>query len=313
MIYLRALRYQLPLMRGEDVLAIQLRLRELGIDAVGQPDGMFGRQSDTAVRQFQGSRGLKVDGIVGPRTWTMLFGPPESSHPEAVAAGGLPPTASERVRAVLDELKQEHGFRDSVRWQLTRQGLVISQEAPETTGSEPQTVRQVWQRFGQAVQEWAASFGVPVELIIATICAETRGDPVAIREEPGYVSDDATPDKVSPGLMQTLISTARGVLGDSSINRHWLLEPSNSIRAGTAYITSQWKVTHLDPPKVACAYNAGSLYYNPSPHNRWKMRQYPIGTQEHADRFVKWFNDCFVMFEHDRVTPNLSFFTLLQA
>ena len=47
MIYLRALRYQLPLMRGEDVLAVQLRLRELRIDAVGQPDGMFGRQTDT--------------------------------------------------------------------------------------------------------------------------------------------------------------------------------------------------------------------------------------------------------------------------
>ena len=43
------------------------------------------------------------------------------------------------------------------------------------------------------------------------------------------------------------------------------------------------------------------------------MRQYPIGTQEHADRFVKWFNDCFAMSERDSVTPNLSFFTLLHS
>jgi hypothetical protein len=113
--------------------------------------------------------------------------------------------------------------------------------------------------------------------------------------------------------MQTLISTARDVLGDPSINRLWLLEPSNSIRAGTAYIARQWKQTHLDPPKVACSCNAGSLQDNPSPRNRWKMRQYPIGSSEHADRFVKWFNDCFRMLRDDSVTPNLSFFTLLQS
>jgi hypothetical protein len=311
MIYSRALRYQLPLMRGEDVLAVQLRLRQLGLDAVGQPDGMFGRQTDTAVRQFQGAQGLKVDGIVGPRTWTMLFGTAETSSPEVVAAGGLPPAAGERIEAVLDELKQEHSFHDSVHWQLTPRGLVIAQGAPETTGGEPQTVRQVWQRFSQPIQEWAASFGIPVELIIATICTETRGDPTAVREEPGFVSDAATPNKASLGMMQTLISTARDVLGDPSINRLWLLDPSNSIRAGTAYIASQWKLTHLDPPKVACAYNAGGVYYNPSPHNRWKMRQYPIGSAEHADRFVQWFNDCFSMLERDRVTPNLSFFSSL--
>ncbi len=312
MIYSRALRYQLPLMRGEDVLAMQLRLRQLGVDAVGQPDGMFGRQTDTAVRQYQTSHGLKVDGIVGPRTWTLLFGDSESSRPEVVAAGGLPPTALERVLAVLDELKQEHAFRDSVPWQLAPEGLVINRGDPETTGGEPQTVRQIWQRFGQPIQEWAASFGVPVELIIATICSETHGEPAAVRQEPGYISDEGTPNKVSPGLMQTLISTARDVLADPSINRLWLLEPSNSIRAGTAYIAIQWKQTHLDPPKVACAYNAGSIQYNPSQGNRWKMLQYPTGTSEHADRFVKWFNDCFRMFEGDGVTANLSFFRLLQ-
>src|SRR5262249_24373757 len=99
---------------------------------------------------------------------------------------------------------------------------------------------------------------------------------------------------------------------DPSINRTWLLEPSNGIRAGTAYMVCQWKLTHLDPPKVACAYNAGSIYYDPSSDNGWKMRQYPIGASEHADRFVQWFNDCFVLFERDNITPNPSFFTLLQ-
>ena len=152
---------------------------------------------------------------------------------------------------------------------------------------------------------------MPAELIIATICTESRGDPDAVREEPGYESDERTPYKVSPGLMQTLISTARSALGDDTIDREWLLRPDNSIRAGTAYIASQWKKTPFDPPKVACAYNAGGVYHNTSNANRWRMRQYPINTSHHADRYTKWFNDCFRMFKSDGVAPEGSFYRLL--
>jgi soluble lytic murein transglycosylase-like protein len=93
--------------------------------------------------------------------------------------------------------------------------------------------------------------------------------------------------------MQTLISTARAAAGDDSITAKMLETPRVSINAGVAYIASQFNVTGFDPPKVACAYNAGGIYYNPSPNNRWKMRQYPIGTAHHADRFISFFNDCF--------------------
>lgn len=36
-------------------------------------DGIFGPLTDTAVRNFQKSKGLVVDGIVGPKTWGALF------------------------------------------------------------------------------------------------------------------------------------------------------------------------------------------------------------------------------------------------
>ena len=309
-------------MRGEDVLKLQMHLRELGYAMVGQPDGLFGPRTETAVHTFQQSRGLKADGTVGPITWTALFEDAPSHTGASPDTAVESNTALEKVEAVLTELAQRHSYRDSsLSWYLSARGLVtINPDASEAdegeleiSGGEPHTVRRVWQNFSTPVEEWASKFGVPIELIIATICTETRGDPSAVREEPGYISDAQTPNKVSPGLMQTLISTAQDVLGDDTIDRTWLLVPGNSIRAGTAYIARQWKTTHFDPPKVACAYNAGGIYYNASSENRWKMRQYPINSSEHADRFVKWFNDCFLMFYADNLSPRLSLFRRLQA
>ncbi len=86
-----------------------------------------------------------------------------------------------------------------------------------------------------------------------------------------------------------------------------MLVADNSIRAGTAYIAQQRGKTLFDPPKMACAYNAGSIIRNTGAENRWKMRQYPIGTSEHADRFVRWFNDCFGFFADLDEPPSGSF------
>ncbi len=296
--YVRALKFAFPLISGDDVLNLQRRLRDLGYASTGQPDGIFGARTDAAVRAFQENRSLKVDGIVGPVTWNVLF--------QDVTAD----IAFEKIRPLLDELKKQHGFHDSILWHLDKNGLFVDGKL-ETTKGDPRTVRRVWDSFSAPLDEWSKKFGVPVELIIATICTESGGDPAAVREEPGFVSDERTSNKVSPGLMQTLISTAQATLGDGSINRQWLLEPANSIRAGTSYIASQWKATGFDPPKVACAYNAGGVYYNRGEENRWKMRQFPINTGYHADRFVKWFNDCFRCFANDGVKPEVSFFTLV--
>jgi len=201
----------------------------------------------------------------------------------------------------------------SVGWQITKDGLYVSGKI-EDTGRPPSTVRRIWTDFGESIKHWAFIHRVPVELIIATAATETGGDPSKVREEPGYISDKTTPHRVSPGLMQTLISTARftvGTVDGSAIDREWLLIPHNSIRAGTSYIGGQRVITDFDPPKVFAAYNAGNLYAEFGKKNRWKMRQYPIGTSEHVDRGVRWFNDCFTMFEEDGGAPPMSFYAAL--
>ena len=58
-------------MAGDDVLALQNRLAELGFD-VGRLDGEFGPQTVEAVREFQRNTGLPPDGTCGPATFKAL-------------------------------------------------------------------------------------------------------------------------------------------------------------------------------------------------------------------------------------------------
>jgi N-acetylmuramoyl-L-alanine amidase len=60
-----------PMLHGDDVRDLQRRLSRLGFDA-GYDDGMFGRQTFEAVREFQLNVGIVVDGIAGPRTVDLL-------------------------------------------------------------------------------------------------------------------------------------------------------------------------------------------------------------------------------------------------
>ncbi len=56
--------------RGRDVMEIQKYLKTLGYNAA--PDGIFGRSTENAIKDFQRSQNLSVDGIAGDNTRQLL-------------------------------------------------------------------------------------------------------------------------------------------------------------------------------------------------------------------------------------------------
>jgi N-acetylmuramoyl-L-alanine amidase len=61
-----------PLMYGDDVAALQSRLTEMGFHS-GRVDGIFGPMTESAVKEFQKSVGVVVDGKCGPATIIALL------------------------------------------------------------------------------------------------------------------------------------------------------------------------------------------------------------------------------------------------
>ncbi len=58
-------------MTGEDVKTLQARLYEFGF--LKLVDGIFGIDTEYAVKEFQRQNSIAPDGIVGPQTWARLW------------------------------------------------------------------------------------------------------------------------------------------------------------------------------------------------------------------------------------------------
>lgn len=71
-------------MRGEDVRAVKDKLVQLGY-LKSSTHNTFGNDTRNAVKAFQKSNGLTVDGIVGSATWTALFGSSAPAEPSEKA------------------------------------------------------------------------------------------------------------------------------------------------------------------------------------------------------------------------------------
>ena len=89
----------LPLDLGDQGGLVAHLQKRLGVVA----DGIFGPQTDAAVRQFQLRAGLTVDGIVGPATWGALF-PQGSGAP--IGGSNIPPQVKETIERELVQAGQ---------------------------------------------------------------------------------------------------------------------------------------------------------------------------------------------------------------
>lgn len=58
--------------RGEPVADLQRRLAELDLPTAPDADGFFGPGTKAALEGFQHRRGLRVDGVCGPQTWSAV-------------------------------------------------------------------------------------------------------------------------------------------------------------------------------------------------------------------------------------------------
>ena len=59
--------------KGEDVKALQVLLNGYGYSC-GKADGIFGSNTEKAVKAFQHDKGLEEDGIAGEDTMSALLG-----------------------------------------------------------------------------------------------------------------------------------------------------------------------------------------------------------------------------------------------
>lgn len=89
-------------MKGETIKTIQAKLGGLTVD------GDFGKKTESKVKDFQASKGLSVDGVVGNITWRALFGTDYPNIVQGYVGGGKPLVLVENTqppkRSVFDPL-----------------------------------------------------------------------------------------------------------------------------------------------------------------------------------------------------------------
>ncbi len=102
--------------QGSSVKELQSKLNELLPHALPKlaVDGKYFEKTVARVKEFQRSRGLVADGIVGAQTWAALEGAPPK--PGAPKPPGPPPSSKEKPKEsaqdkILAGLKVHHGAR----------------------------------------------------------------------------------------------------------------------------------------------------------------------------------------------------------
>lgn len=194
-----------------------------------------------------------------------------------------------------------HNYGDGkIWWRLTKQGVEIKGKGLIKEDKYTKRAADIWRKYEPMITAASKKYGAPIPAIIATISTESSGNPKAYRYEPlfytRYIKDQKEwkespyhdyPRRIaaSYGLVQIMYTTAYNSAGFRGKPED-LYDPAANINAGVAYIASAYQVKQhgWDPPKIACAYNAGSVRATKA--NDWGMYHHP----DHLERWIPAYN-----------------------
>jgi hypothetical protein len=109
-------------------------------------DGLFGRDTEAAVKRLQRERGLDDDGVVGPLTWAALLGtePPDlettipTTYPRNHPALLEQSHEAANYRTSISEAAEQYGFQPSIVMGVgsreSHWGLILRPSGPAGTG-----------------------------------------------------------------------------------------------------------------------------------------------------------------------------------
>jgi len=124
--------------RGSEVTELQKRLNMLGY-VVGPIDGIFGSQTEKAVRLFQKEHGLAVDGIVGPQTVREL----KRLTGQSVTAGGTSVGYKSSDINLLARLVSAEAKGEPYRGQIAVAAVVLNRvKSPQFPNTIPDVIYQ---------------------------------------------------------------------------------------------------------------------------------------------------------------------------
>lgn len=158
---------------NKNVYKIQKRLLELGFNP-GKPDGVRGRRTIRAVKEFQASKGLKVDGMVGRNTLAALFDDRDQQHRpsmKSIGNGDETPWMDEATRVMGLHERRDHrslwnwlrmdgatvGDPAKIPWCGDFVQTAIALSMPDEPIPENPYLAANWTKFGFEVEpQWGA-------------------------------------------------------------------------------------------------------------------------------------------------------------
>lgn len=116
--------------RGIDVITLQKKLNL-------HQDGIFGPLTEEAVKEFQKSNGLTVDGIVGAKTWAKLGVTSNKRNiKEIIVHCSATPEGKDFTVSDIKRWHLQRGFSDiGYHWVVYRDGTIVSGRPESISGA----------------------------------------------------------------------------------------------------------------------------------------------------------------------------------